>query len=348
MMLPKGRVAIGATLAAGLLLAVSPLWGAARVELEVIANAQGGAALGFQEWMQTLTRAGVKNVRLRTAQAGDEVKIDHAGGTAESPLYVVTALLGNDGVLVLPGGARAKRSDAGKVAQWLDDLAAHGPPNRREARAAFGLTAKQLAEVREDLSQPVGFSTKGLARGEAVEKIGRLLKLPMRLSGSLPAAEDDKIAEDVSGLLCGTGLASILRPLGYCMVPRLSGGSLEVFRGQGEAGPGGLAHRLEAGEAASGGAAGAVSVPAGERAERAGRQGPGGDRHAAEDARAHGLQRHGPARHRPGQGPGLDAAGKDHLQFGLRRLLFKAGLKFEVRVDEAGRPFLWITTVKPV
>ena len=32
----------------------------------------------------------------------------------------------------------------------------------------------------------------------------------------------------------------------------------------------------------------------------------------------------------------------------LRKMLFKAGLKFEVRVDEAGKPFLWVTTLKPV
>ena len=32
----------------------------------------------------------------------------------------------------------------------------------------------------------------------------------------------------------------------------------------------------------------------------------------------------------------------------MRKLLFQARLKFEVRVDEAGKPFLWITTVKPV
>ena len=32
----------------------------------------------------------------------------------------------------------------------------------------------------------------------------------------------------------------------------------------------------------------------------------------------------------------------------LRKLLFKAGLKFEVRVDEAGKPFLWVSSVKPV
>jgi hypothetical protein len=31
----------------------------------------------------------------------------------------------------------------------------------------------------------------------------------------------------------------------------------------------------------------------------------------------------------------------------LRRTLFQAGLKSEVRVDEAKTPFLWVTTVKP-
>ena len=32
----------------------------------------------------------------------------------------------------------------------------------------------------------------------------------------------------------------------------------------------------------------------------------------------------------------------------LRRTLYQAGLKSEVRVDEAGKPFLWVTTVKPI
>ena len=32
----------------------------------------------------------------------------------------------------------------------------------------------------------------------------------------------------------------------------------------------------------------------------------------------------------------------------LRKLLFQAKLKFEVRCDEAGTPFLWISTIKPV
>jgi len=32
----------------------------------------------------------------------------------------------------------------------------------------------------------------------------------------------------------------------------------------------------------------------------------------------------------------------------LRKVLSQAGLKSEVRLDEAGKPFLWVTTVKPL
>jgi hypothetical protein len=32
----------------------------------------------------------------------------------------------------------------------------------------------------------------------------------------------------------------------------------------------------------------------------------------------------------------------------LRKILSQAGLKSEVRVDEAGKPLVWITTVKPL
>ena len=31
----------------------------------------------------------------------------------------------------------------------------------------------------------------------------------------------------------------------------------------------------------------------------------------------------------------------------LRRVLSQAKLKYELRVDEADKPFLWITTIKP-
>ena len=39
---------------------------------------------------------------------------------------------------------------------------------------------------------------------------------------------------------------------------------------------------------------------------------------------------------------------RTNFSMALRKMLFKAGLKFEIRVDEAEKPFLWISTVKPV
>ena len=120
--------------------------------------------------------------------------------------------------------ARFKQSDAARLAQWLDDLAARGPPNRREAKLAFSLTAKQLEQVNDDLSKAVGFSTVGMTRSEAVEKIGRQLTLPIHVTGSL--ADEDKVADELSGLSSGTSLACLLRPLGYCMTPRQTAGGL--------------------------------------------------------------------------------------------------------------------------
>jgi len=40
--------------------------------------------------------------------------------------------------------------------------------------------------------------------------------------------------------------------------------------------------------------------------------------------------------------------GRTTYSIALRKLLFQAGLKFEVRLDESGRPLLWVSTVKPV
>ena len=112
------------------------------------------------------------------------------------------------------------------LARWLDDLAEHGPPNRREAKSAFGLTAKQPERVHDDLARPVGFSTAGMTPGAVLEKIAQRLSLPVELSGDLPANGDDKIAEDLSGLSCGTALACMLRPAGYCLTPRQTGRGL--------------------------------------------------------------------------------------------------------------------------
>ena len=46
--------------------------------------------------------------------------------------------------------------------RWIAELSKNGVEGVSERKGAFGLTKKQVADVTDDLMQPVRFSTKGL------------------------------------------------------------------------------------------------------------------------------------------------------------------------------------------
>ena len=172
------------------LLAAATAWAApaGQVQLEIAGDAQLGAGMSFQQWGQALAAAGVQNFRLRSGQEGDKPSIE-VGGTERMPFYKVTAVLGSRDELIVPGD-RFRRSECKRLAAWLDDLAKRGPPEKREKVSAFGLTASQLDKVNADLSKTVGFSTKGMTRSEAVNKIAGQLGLALKIEGVLADGEE--------------------------------------------------------------------------------------------------------------------------------------------------------------
>ncbi len=334
-------------LLAGILIASAASTGraAGRVELELVAEDRLPLT-AQQDWLRRLGRAGVTNLRLRAGRASDEVGIE-VRGTKERPVYVVTGLLTSAGEVLLPGG-RCKPADAVRLVRWLDELAKEGPPQERERKSAFGLDRQVFEQVLKDLTRPVGFSTEGMSRREVVEKIGRQLLLPLRIDPKPPAMGDDKMSDELLGISCGTALAYTLRPLGLCLVPRELGGRGAEYA------------VVEA-------RAGRKVWPVGWPPEKPRRevmpalfefltvniQGVS----VAQGLDAIGkrlkvpmLLDHGAlARH------GIDPAKvqaslpRARLTYSilLRKLLFQARLKSELRVDEAGQPLIWITTVKP-
>jgi hypothetical protein len=314
------------------------------VELVIAGDNQLGAGLSFQQWGQALTAAGVENFRLRGAQQGDKPAIE-VGGTDQLPVYKVTAVLGAGDELVVPGN-RFRRSECKQLAAWLNDIAKRGPPDKREKISAFGLAASQFQKVHDDLAKAVGFSTKGMTRSEAVDKIGGQLGLALKVEGTL-AEGDDKIEEDLSPLSSGTALACILRPIGSCLIPRVDGEALSyaVKKAQldKEVWPVGWP------------AEGAQKVlPALYELHNVNVSGVTASKLLevmSKQVEAPVLIDHNAlARH----GIDLDKSIVSHPQqrtsysIALRKMLAKIGLKFEVRVDEAGKPFLWVSTIKPV
>ncbi len=323
----------------------SPLLAEGRVQLELIGDAQT-SALAFQQWLPVLGKAGVKNVRFRAGRPADRVRIE-TRGTPQRPLYVVTGIVRSRDELVLPSG-KFRRRDVPRLAQWLEDLARLGPEARREKKTVFGLSSGQFEQVRKDLARGVGFSTAGMRRGDAVAKIARELALPLQIDPPMARMlNEDKVVEELTGLSCGTALACIVRPMGVCLVPRPAEGRVKYALVK-------AAPKLEV-------------WPIGWEPERRRRDLlpamleshniniQGVSAAAALDAIAKRLKvtvlldHNSLARY----GIELDNVMVSHprrktsYSAALRHILFQAKLKSELRVDEAGRPLLWVTTIKP-
>ena len=286
-------------------------------------------------------------MRFRSGEATDKVGIE-TQGTPESPTYVVTGIVKSGDELLLPSG-RFRRGDVGRLAQWLDDLAKYGPSGPKQEETVLGLDAAQFQQLHEDLAQPVDFSTQGMLRGEAVRKIAGRLSLPVEIEPQAAAAlGQDKLAEELTGLSCGTALAYVLRPVGLCLVPRRGSDgpscTVTVSRPGLKIWPVGwdlkgnprdvLPAMLEFHNVNIEG------VPVTTALEAFGKllKTPVLIDHNA-------LARHGidPAKTMVSHPGARTMYGK-----ALQRILFPAGLKSEIRLDEADKPFLWVSTIRPM
>jgi hypothetical protein len=331
----------------GLTLLTVPLSaeGAGRVKLELFADQQAPIT-SQQQWLRQLGAAGISGVRIRTGQPTDKVGIEVQGSDSD-PVYVVTGMIASSDEVILPG-RRFRLSETPQLARWLDDFARKGL-KQEEPPAAFGLSAARYEKVQKDLAQTVGFSTQGMDRSQAVRRIGQRLAFPLRIpSGAMASADDDKVAEELSGLSCGTGLACLLRPVGLGLVPYPRDNGVEYRLLVAEKGmdvwPVGwpaekpLPQLLPAMYESFNANVQDVPVTTVLRAVSQRLKIPYLFDHNA-------LARHAVE---PDQKKVNSPSSRTTCNQLLRKVLSQAGLKSEIRLDEAGRPFLWITTVKPL
>jgi hypothetical protein len=187
----------------------------ARVELELVTTPDF-PALETQNWYRLIEELKI-SARIRSGRATDKVQVV-TSGSKTAPVYRVTGLLTARNELVLPGGKFTLR-DGGRLAAWLKELRAGGPPGERKL-TAFGLTTEQFDALRKDLSQPLAFSTQGKTRAEVLEKIAQDLKHPVGLErGARDALKEAGDLEELQGLAYGTALALLLRPAGLGLAP---------------------------------------------------------------------------------------------------------------------------------
>lgn len=213
-------------LASGTALAAAP-----RVSME-LATEDGLAITGSQQWYQTLTELGVEALQIRSATRRDKPAVTSravAGGTAHHVLGVIAA----DGKLHLPGGTYSTR-DADALKKWLAKLADLGEEGVTGPRLAFDLVPSQLELVRKDLAAKVGVQSVGQPAATVLAKLQRTLKFPLVLDpGAKEALAEVTLEDELSGLTTGTALAALARPAGLVLRPeRPPGGKLQYRLGK--------------------------------------------------------------------------------------------------------------------
>mgnify|MGYP001812341666 CR=1 FL=1 len=325
-----------------------PARAAGRVELRLSIE-ERAPLTAQQEWLRRLAQAGVGTVRITGAQSSSKVGIS-VRGTETSPVYTVTGVIPSSGELVVPG-ARDRPSNVDQFAQWLDNRAESGPTGAAVQESAFGLSGPQFERVRNALAQPVGFSTEGMSRRKLIQEFAGRLTIPLEMSPDRLRAieEEDVVAEELSSLSCGTALACALRPLGLCMVPRETGGGrvacvVTEGRPKMEAWPVGWRPEKKSGEVLPGlfdflnvNVQG-VAVPQVLEAV-------GGRLEVPVLVDHNALARHGIE---PDKAFVTLPPRRTSYSLLLKKALYQAGLKSELRVDESDKPFLWVTTIKPL
>jgi hypothetical protein len=188
------------------------------IELELVTE-RGLQITAPHQWLQLFAKIGVTNVRIRTASGSEQPAVDNRG-TTEQPRFHVVGVLTARNEVQLPGGTFGQ-GERQKLADYFARLSADGPESMTAERGRFGLTEKEFTAAHADLAQPLNFITKGQALQAVLKRVQQKLTHPLTLDAAADQAirTAPPIADDVSNLTVGTGLAILLRANNLALQP---------------------------------------------------------------------------------------------------------------------------------
>jgi hypothetical protein len=315
-----------------------------RVDLEV-ATEPGTVLVDAGKWSEMLSQAGFSSVRLRGSQSNEQPALEKQG-TTTSPAYRVVGVLTTENKLLLPKGSFGL-ADRTRIEQWLTKLREGGEESITIKPVAFGLLPRQLVAVHEALTMPVKLSTTGKRPREVAKTIadGLSLKFISDVVSQKALAVDDPVADELQGLSAGTALAAVLRPLGLVLTPEKSGMDVRLRIAESRAvkehwpvgwPPKGNPHETlpELFKFLN------VEIT----------KAPVSEVLAAIGGRVKApvlIDHNSVVRFEADLTTPVDLPqANTYYAVALDRMLFQAKLKYELRIDEADKPFLWVTTLK--
>ncbi len=319
----------------------------ATIDIEV-ATESGLAPTAPQQWAQTLGKLGLGKVRIRQVHPGDQPALtEHKMSNGNH--YRLLAILDHRGKLHLPG-AKFDRHEISRLRVYLKRLQDVGVDNINAERDHFGLTRVEFDTLYQSLSRTITVPTQGKRLMKIIQRQSAGLPHPLEITAKVQADLQQAPPSEIElqGMTIGTSWAMLLRRHGLALVPQKPRDhpvKLAI-----------LPSKVDA-----------PSWPIGWQPKQAPRQiAPQMykfltieiDRYTLSEAldamRARAgiplwydrliLERRQIV---PDQIPVKLARGKTYLRRAIDRILVQARLAGEMRVDEKGHPFYWITQYGP-
>ena len=201
------------------------------VTVELLMEAPG-TSYEAQRWAAGLGKLGY-SPQVRTRRAIDEPGVTERSVRGIRKVSVV-AVLDRRGRVVLPDGAFTL-DNLGKFRDYLDELKKFGQQGDPKGQPLWGLSKTQFGVVFGTLSLEVEQDVKGKPLVEAVEQLNLPNDLPVHFSEEsqawlrLRGDEKTKVRQSVAGFSHGTALAIMLREQSIGFRPRRTpDGTLEL------------------------------------------------------------------------------------------------------------------------
>lgn len=188
------------------------------IELRVLIDKK--SAIGTNhEWMQALAEVGADRVVAETSRV-KEPSFKEIGEGALKTLRIVGIV--KRGALYLPGG-KFRITQTTAIRNHLKKLRDDGAEITIAEKVAFGLTAKQLLSVHDRMGAQINSATKGQSASKLAKRILELSGYPTQIEKSAQRmlSNSEAVVEvELNGYTLGTGLAIALRPMGLVFEPK--------------------------------------------------------------------------------------------------------------------------------
>lgn len=201
------------------------------VRVELLTGKEG-VGLAAQQWRQTFEQIGF-TVRIRQAILDDkpEIKEQKVGRLRN---IVAIGRMERDGKLVFPDRTFS-RGDGRKLQEWLRSLQTFGAQGSPEGQPLWGLDKQQFSEFYNALSSPVETELHGKMLPQAVVAMKLPEKYPVRFTTTAgemlkqPELLTRHVSKNVEGHSRGTALSLLLHDYGLGFRPlRTPEGAIEL------------------------------------------------------------------------------------------------------------------------